>query len=821
MGSGGSTIPSEGGSTVKNGEPVHIKPGGGFSYADSEAYAKHMGGRLLTLQEARTLMNGKALYPGEDQWCAVQGRDWVQVGDKIHHPGKSHNVDCGGYPPWGDDKNNNTYGTPTWNHVALYAPGLGTGASQQQDSVVTLSGFCGYNSRLNGEYTRNGESVNGKPVYTHMPTEGVGAGMDWCRMWYAHGAWRIGHMAWIRGDNALAVAYCKSPAALPCQIDPSTEWMEHKGTGAGKDYGKDERDFKSAGKVIVCGDHGSLPAGTGGGSGLTKVEVGHVMSWFGYRDRAVQEGGRLPTTAELASAGIDVGYDQWTPIMSSEGDRETGRRDGIRDHGQNAWANIGPRKYMIEYPAWGLDASTHPWKALTYFYVAGDASGVAAAEAAAHSYLLPWLLELGMIDRFVDIASWCEEEGATSVEEVVAVLDLLLGAVKFTDVQTKRMNMKAQDAMKATLQTKELRYEEALAEATKRLEARLEEFVEELKLTRHSKALREFCIRWGISCKEELFENLDRLKEAIEFGALEIRRLEQAAGDRKHSEANSFDNNLSNQEQEQENNTPGTNRIDADAASLPLPSSWKNQDVSKPFFCLEPANGIQDVVQEMMNATFKAVSTRDRKDGDVPTKLQVVTVQRIENSRLWQQFTAERQRMLAKRPSGCTQLSKLRGGDALTISEEAGGMRTVSHPLDARINETILWHGTSPAGALGIAEHGFDLGRAGSGAGSMYGPGVYLAECSSKSDEYSEVSEGGLTSGLYCLLLCRVALGELLSLTTGGDAVHGMIKSAFDSEAYDSVLGDREACRGTYREFVAPKAEQVMPMYVVVYRRES
>ena len=105
-------------------------------------------------------------------------------------------------------------------------------------------------------------------------------------------------------------------------------------------------------------------------SKVKKVEVGRVLSWHEYRARAEQEGGRLPTTAELAGACVDVGYDQWTPITASTGDRETGRRDGTRSDGENAWANIGPHKYMIEYPSWGLDGSTHPWKHLTYFYVA-------------------------------------------------------------------------------------------------------------------------------------------------------------------------------------------------------------------------------------------------------------------------------------------------------------------------------------------------------------------------------------------------------------------------------------------------------------------
>ena len=98
---------------------THRKPGPRLTYDASATYAKEMDGRLLTLEEARALMSGRALYPGEDQWAAVQGRDWVQVGDRHHHPGKSHNVECGHYPPWGDDANNQTYGNPSWNYVVL------------------------------------------------------------------------------------------------------------------------------------------------------------------------------------------------------------------------------------------------------------------------------------------------------------------------------------------------------------------------------------------------------------------------------------------------------------------------------------------------------------------------------------------------------------------------------------------------------------------------------------------------------------------------------------------------------------------------------
>ena len=115
----------------KTGSEKHCKPGPPLTYADSEAHAAKMGGRLLTLEEAKALMGDKPLYPGEDQWCAVQGRDWVQVGDAIHHPGKSHISECGGYPGWGDNAND----CNPWHSVALYTTG-GGGASHGIETVT-------------------------------------------------------------------------------------------------------------------------------------------------------------------------------------------------------------------------------------------------------------------------------------------------------------------------------------------------------------------------------------------------------------------------------------------------------------------------------------------------------------------------------------------------------------------------------------------------------------------------------------------------------------------------------------------------------------
>ena len=56
-------------------------------------------------------------------------------------------------------------------------------------------------------------------------------------------------------------------------------------------------------------------------------------------------------------------------------------------------------------------------------------------------------------------------------------------------------------------------------------------------------------------------------------------------------------------------------------------------------------------------------------------------------------------------------------------------------------------------------------------------------------------------------------------MTAGGDSVHGIAKAAADSGSYESVLGDREASVGTYREFIAFSEKQIYPEFLVLYRR--
>mmetsp|Transcript_28734 Transcript_28734/g.82195 ORF Transcript_28734/g.82195 Transcript_28734/m.82195 type:complete len:487 (-) Transcript_28734:57-1517(-) len=223
----------------------------------------------------------------------------------------------------------------------------------------------------------------------------------------------------------------------------------------------------------------------------------------------------------------------------------------------------------------------------------------------------------------------------------------------------------------------------------------------------------------------------------------------------------------------------------------------------------------QAAVQSLLDSTFRKITTRDRRT-EIPERLKLVQVQRIENCNLWKKYASGRYAIRNKRPHKCTSASTF-GGEVLTMQSLPKENQKSTTP---RINEVYLWHGTSPAGAMGISKDGFSLRYSGTKTGSMYGNGVYFAECSSKSDEYATDDVDGIYRGLYCLLLCRVCLGELLHLQVGGEATHSLIKTAMEDQAYDSVLGDRKASVGTYREFVIYQEDQVYPEYLVLYKRE-
>merc|ERR1712139_248152 len=128
--------------------------------------------------------------------------------------------------------------------------------------------------------------------------------------------------------------------------------------------------------------------------------------------------------------------------------------------------------------------------------------------------------------------------------------------------------------------------------------------------------------------------------------------------------------------------------------------------------------------------------------------------------------------------------------------------------------EALLAHGTNPSSAMGILKTGFSLAAAGKSTGTMFGYGIYLAECVSKSDEYARDDNGGSYPGLMAMLMCRSLVGNPYVVQEAGDYI-GDAKR----QGLDCVVGDRETQVGTYREFIFFDERQILPEYAVIYKR--
>jgi hypothetical protein len=249
-----------------------------------------------------------------------------------------------------------------------------------------------------------------------------------------------------------------------------------------------------------------------------------------------------------------------------------------------------------------------------------------------------------------------------------------------------------------------------------------------------------------------------------------------------------------------------------------IPPHWVNRDMHVDFDeRYDAPTSVIKICQRMLNKTWKDVVTRDRK-GKVPSSLQVMSVQRVEDRKMWAAYQQAKKEIRKKRGGDCMSIESLDGdletghvSTDLFMADLAGGP---GH-MEGDLNEHYFFHGTSPEGAHGISESGFMINLAGTNAGTMFGKGAYFAEKSSKADEYASTNPG-IYQGIYSMLVCRVVCGDMYRVTRSDIPA---IEKAMKSGAYDSVLGDREASVGTYREFVVFRERQIYPEYVVLYRR--
>jgi len=234
------------------------------------------------------------------------------------------------------------------------------------------------------------------------------------------------------------------------------------------------------------------------------------------------------------------------------------------------------------------------------------------------------------------------------------------------------------------------------------------------------------------------------------------------------------------------------------------------KDLGGSLMGLKPVPGsLADTIQKIMDETFIAKFTRDRKDGDVPSRLVLVGATHVQNEQNWVEYAARRAdvaKELATSPLKDTEKFRPRTFDCQSINKLP--------TLDSSMQEAWMWHGTSSAGSDGITNTDFRINLSGSNAGTLYGRGVYLAEACSKSDEYTADEQGN-----RYLLLCRVTLGRIYYTAEVRPDTKNLEDLCTNGQ-YHSVLGDREAARGTFREFISYDDDLVYPAYIIRYRRQ-
>ena len=80
-----------------------------------------------------------------------------------------------------------------------------------------------------------------------------------------------------------------------------------------------------------------------------------------------------------------------------------------------------------------------------------------------------------------------------------------------------------------------------------------------------------------------------------------------------------------------------------------VPSYWKNRDLGKDFDeKISLSVDERGKMQSLLDATFKNKATRDRKDGDMPSRLVVTQVIRMEDSKMWRRFEQKRAELAVK-----------------------------------------------------------------------------------------------------------------------------------------------------------------------------
>ncbi|KAF4665541.1 hypothetical protein FOL46_003598 [Perkinsus olseni] len=256
---------------------------------------------------------------------------------------------------------------------------------------------------------------------------------------------------------------------------------------------------------------------------------------------------------------------------------------------------------------------------------------------------------------------------------------------------------------------------------------------------------------------------------------------------------------------------------------LGRPYELQDAILNKVVVTTEPK--VKQFFQALLDDTHKVAYTRDRRNERVPARLRLQDVVLVQNERSFAKYRRKRSDIRGKvRDSepGVKQFTGIK-----TARCWHGMLGVDKEPLQADVNEFYLFHGTTPMAAEAITSSDFKMdAAAGSSSNAGEAPRRCILNCSTLLRVlllpylmYDLQEAEGPRAGQRALLLCRVLAGRILY----SDDVYprtGELVSSVASGEFDSVIGDREKCRNTFREFIVYDEDQVYPEFVIWYTQE-
>ncbi|XP_053400000.1 uncharacterized protein LOC123557665 isoform X2 [Mercenaria mercenaria] len=256
---------------------------------------------------------------------------------------------------------------------------------------------------------------------------------------------------------------------------------------------------------------------------------------------------------------------------------------------------------------------------------------------------------------------------------------------------------------------------------------------------------------------------------------------------------------------------------------------WKVEQKGKPAYTLKTVDqSTFQKIERLVQSTWEPAKIghgRDAKGlGDLNFKsLKVTKIERIENLTLYEQYCQRRQQLFHKAGEGpmFQQLSSIPGVKHGCSKVETYLDASFKKNLYPEINEGYYFHGTKTDRVQGLLKQGLDPRMAQGGV--VLGAAVYMAESSTKADQYTDDRDSRQKTGLQ-MFLVKASLGKICLMKEVQKLVRPPCCETNCQKAdkcdhdnrYDSIVAEEKYI---FREFVVYDSHQVYPEYVITYNR--